>query len=142
MNSETLCSLPSCSPFRFLTFKAHKRWERLDDFLLHSLNNYEKSPNGYSKLQIKKWIEQPRVFIHQKRVKRNSKIINRDTSVDFLYPETALKTLSDKIPILFEDEHYIAINKPSGLASQSTKNPEDPHCLNLVKFYLNLIIKI
>jgi Pseudouridylate synthases, 23S RNA-specific len=76
----------------------------------------EAYPNN-SKSSLKKWVEQGRVLVDGVQAKR----------LDMTLPPEALVELSDKappkelgFPILFEDEHLIIVEKPSGLLSVAT----------------------
>ena len=107
--------------------------QRLDAFVSSKLE-------GYSKRKAKDLVDQGLVTLNNKPMKIASVMIQRGDMVIVNVPQ---KIESKKIgrvindaDVIFQNEDFIVINKPPGLASQETRNPKIIHLLPLVEDYL------
>lgn len=117
--------------------------ERLDRFL-HQVFARHVGEGAPSRRQIRRWIEQGRVYIERRRCRVASKAMTagqrvsvivpaadgEDTSKDDLYQVT-----SDTV--LYEDEHLLVLDKPPGVPSQATRQDAQDHLLAAAQRWLH-----
>lgn len=70
-----------------------------------------------SKTSLRSWIKEGRVTVDGKVIKLTAHHVLKDQKV-ILHPKANL--VEGLVPILFEDKHFVAIDKPAGLLSVST----------------------
>ncbi len=109
------------SPFIEVPFEVQKPQDdlRLDLFLALRLKNY-------SRARVQEIIQEGRVFVHGRLAKASLRVRSGNTVLirypKKIEPECPFKSL----PILYEDEDLVAVNKPAGLLShpsdKSVKN--------------------
>ena len=107
-----------------------------------TINNILKQELGISSRLFSK-------LINNKLVKLNNKIcdtrnivhINDIISIDFNYPEDNSNIIATKmnLNIIYEDDSFIVINKPSGIAVHPSFMHFDNTLSNGLKFYFNQI---
>lgn len=100
----------------WVPFQVDKRFHgyRIDRFLAERLT-------GYSRTRVQKILAEARVHKNNKPAKPNSRVAASD-QVDVAYrrrPEAPLPADS-RLPILFEDDHLLMVDKPAGLLSHPT----------------------
>lgn len=96
-------------------------------FLINNIKN--KSKNN-----IKNMISNGCIYVNEIMVKKNNYILKKGDTVLVI-----LRQIYDKnytIDIIYEDDYFIGINKPSGLLSISTKN-SDYTAYSIVRNYVN-----
>lgn len=105
--------------------------ERLDRALSHWLT--QALGAAFTRSQAKGLLDQGAVYLNGQRVRIASKVLRAGARVEvrcelgsLVRPVAALWNLT-KDHILYEDEDLIAINKPSGLPSQATRDPARDH---------------
>lgn len=81
--------------------------ERLDIWLSHRFP-------VLSRTQWQERIDEGAVFVNRQAVRASRKVQPSD-SIVFSYPMRDEPEVQTKLPILFEDEHYWAVDKPAGL---------------------------
>ena len=74
-----------------------------------------------SNKQAKFWIDSKLVLVNKKRVWIKKHILKEGDLIEVLTIDKPLNII-EKIPILWEDEYYIIINKPAGLITNACKN--------------------
>jgi 23S rRNA pseudouridine1911/1915/1917 synthase len=86
----------------------------------------------YSRTQIQEWIEAGTVLVNGKSVKAKYKIKGGESvSVDaFLRPQPEWRAQAIPLPIVYEDEALIIINKPVGLVVHPGAGNKDHTLLN------------
>lgn len=81
---------------------------RLDHFLVAQMTDVSRS-------QIQKWIKQGSVNVNGKAVAKHFFLSVGDTVEVNVTAETAEKKVVPEIPVVFEDESIMVLNKPAGL---------------------------
>ncbi len=108
--------------------------DRIDRVVAHGA---EEAKVGLSRRASKALVDAGRVKVDGHVIKRSSHTVKIGSSVQVNYDEAAREDhidLSERI--LYEDQWVLAINKPAGLPSQSTRDPERDHALAAVERYL------
>jgi len=80
---------------------------RLDKFLSEKLNT--------SRNQIENLIKKELVLINQKKAKKGGIKLKKDDTIEILKPikeEKEIKKVDFEVPILYEDEDLLVVNKP------------------------------
>ncbi|UQS83279.1 RluA family pseudouridine synthase [Bombilactobacillus thymidiniphilus] len=95
---------------------------------------------GFSRTQLKQFkFRQGQIYVNHKKRHLDFKLVLNDEVIVVLPKEvtsTKIKPMAGKIDILFEDDNYLLLNKPAGIASLPAKNINTPTMANLVKYYL------
>jgi len=98
---------------RHLTVDAESAGQRLDNFLLRVLK-------GVPKTHVYRVIRSGEVRLNKGRAQADSRVAEGDDvrvpSMRLPEPSTALPAPAREFPVLFEDEHLLAIAKPAGVA--------------------------
>lgn len=125
---------------RQITISQKEAGQRLDKYLAKYLNEAQKS-------FLYKMLRKKNITLNGKRAQGNELLQAGDEIRMFLAEETIAKFQSDpgeRLPgrypvhpldILYEDEHILLINKPSGMLSQKTR-PEDVSIVEYLTAYL------
>ncbi|WP_405357440.1 RluA family pseudouridine synthase [Ruminococcus sp.] len=93
-----------------LTVSAEHAGERLDKFLSDSVE-------GLSRSSLTKLIEDGKVTVGEKAVKKNYKIADGDCITVLIDDPKPVDIIPEDIPldIVYEDEHLLVVNKPKGM---------------------------
>ncbi len=101
---------------------------RLDKFLALHL---EESRN-----QIEQLIKKDCVKIDGKEINKTGYKLKIDQKIEITFPEvttTAPQTIDFDVPIIFEDEHILVINKPAGLVVHDAPSVNEPTLVDWLK---------
>ena len=110
---------------------------RLDKYLFSFLNN---APHSF----VYKMLRKKRIKLNSKRA-LGSEIISEGDVLSFYIAEETLDSLRKDIfvpvakptpDIIFEDENFVFVNKPAGLASQGGMEGKNDHLLAHLLYYL------
>jgi RluA family pseudouridine synthase len=119
------------------------RGERLDHFLTHALSG--QVTQVISKSKVRKLIMAGAVFLNRNRVKIASKEMIPGANIEVMLDTDKLfnDRASLQAPfelseadVLYEDSYLIAVNKPSGLPTQPTLDPERDHLYAALQRFL------
>lgn len=107
--------------------------ERLDIFLAHSID-------GISRSQIQKLIEQQMVLVNERKAVKKD-LVNENDKIEisgFNLINTQISLTPQDIPldILYEDEFYVAVNKPSGLVVHPGYGVKDGTLVNALLYQI------
>lgn len=86
---------------------------RLDAFLVRRLQ-------AHSRSVVQGFIREGRVFLRGRPAKASTRVDLNDTVIVRYPPRREAPPLHERLPVLYEDEHLIAINKPGGVLSHPT----------------------
>lgn len=91
---------------------------RLDQFMTEMLVDYSRN-------LVQTWIEEGKVLVNDKQVKRNYRLKEEDV-VSYLIEveDVVFQAIPMDLDIVYEDDHIIVVNKPKGLVVHPT-----PHTL-------------
>jgi len=111
-------------------FKATKQYPRLDHFLNESLPDISRS-------KIEKLIKEKRVKLNNILITRkNREIVPGDrVEVEFLEPVKKEYHPSLELKKLFEDDHLLIIDKPSGISVHPGAGETGETILDVFTFY-------
>lgn len=87
-----------------------------------------------SKTTLRSWIKEGRVFVDQQVIKRADYIVHQGQTVSI---NSKPQYVERRLPIIYEDKHLVAIEKPEGLLSVATtfEKEETVHSLLKKHFY-------
>lgn len=106
--------------------------QRIDAFVAQKME-------GYSKRKAKTLIDQGLITLNNKVMKIAGHLVQRGDTIVVTIPETVVKKIDpiklDKNDIIADTDDFIVVNKPPGLASQSTKDPRVPHLIQAIEAY-------
>ena len=98
---------------RTLTVDAESAGQRLDNYLIRLLK-------GVPKTHVYRVIRSGEVRLNKGRAQADSRVAEGDDvrvpPMRLPEPSTAPQAPAREFPVLFEDEHLLAINKPAGVA--------------------------
>jgi 23S rRNA pseudouridine1911/1915/1917 synthase len=100
---------------------------RLDLVLMRQLTGLR----GATRTRLQRWIEDGRVELNGRQVRRAATRTNAGDSITVLVPIDAVRASSTPhldgdpaaagaLDVLFEDEHLLAVNKPAGIVVHPT----------------------
>lgn len=90
---------------------------------------------GQSKNSVKSLLTNHHVTIEGSPVSQyNLKLFPRDTVI--IYKQPQRKVVRSKLPIIYEDDHIIVINKPSGLLSIASDNEKKSTAYRILSDYV------
>lgn len=107
--------------------------ERLDRYL-HQMFVRTRGDEAPSRRQIRRWIDEGRVYVERRRCRVASKVVAAGQRIEINEPEPSVPmpggsarrpaevfevTSSD---VVYEDRHLLALYKPAGVASQATRH--------------------
>ncbi len=116
--------------------------ERLDRFL-HQVFARHSGEGAPSRRQIRRWIEQGRIYIERSRCRVASKAMVAGQRVSVIVP--TMEDLDAAAPdlyqvtsetVLYEDEHLLVLDKPPGVPSQATRQDAQNHLLAAAQRWL------
>ena len=122
-----VCTKKSAEHHRILVEKGGRR---LDVFLKEHFSNFSRS-------FIKKLIGQGRITVNSK-VEKPSYLLKRGDSIEVVVPcEEELSVVAEPIElnIIFEDEHLIVVNKPSGMTVHPVYLGQKGTLVNALLYY-------
>lgn len=104
--------------------------ERIDKFL--SLNKYV-----ISRTKVQKMIEENQIFVNEKQVKLNYKLKENDRIKLLIEEPKESSMIAEKmdLDIIFEDDHYIVVNKPKNMVVHPGIKNETGTLANGVMYY-------
>ena len=110
--------------------------DRIDHYVKQFLSSYYKT--DFSSSEIKKIFDHGHVFLNRKRCRICSKPVFAGAKINLFFDPLKVQSTLEDLPswILYEDDHFILLNKPAGLSSQSTLNKMETNLYDLVQFYL------
>lgn len=114
------------------------RWKKRD-INPQKLGNFL-SNQGFSKTQLKKIrFQQGQVYVNHRRRHFNYQLRKND-EIHVVLPRektsTKIHPLSGPVTVLYEDDNYLLVDKPAGLASLPVMNCNNATLANYVKYYL------
>lgn len=94
-----------------------------------------------SRREIRKALDEGCVLLNGRRIRKASTLAKPGDLLEFRYRKTERKEREQRTPkislhletVLYQEDQVVAINKPPLLASQATKNPQDPHVPALMR---------
>lgn len=86
---------------------------RLDAFLVLRLRPPSRSV-------VQKFISEGRVFLRGRRAKASTRVSRKDTVIVRYPPRNEPPPLHRRLPVIYEDESVLAVNKPGGVLSHPT----------------------
>ena len=98
-----------------VTHKGHKK--KLREYLQDVILERRDLHNALSSKQIRKCIDKGAVFVNGVMECLGSRIVFEGDSLCFYLPDTSEPDSRMSIPILYEDEHFLALSKPPFLIS-------------------------
>lgn len=88
-----------------------------------------------SKTAIREWIRDGRIALEGRVIHGANKVLAKGSSIELLPKK---KYIDKIIPVLYEDAHFVVIDKPAGLLSVSTNfQKEDTAFAMLKRYYKN-----
>jgi 23S rRNA pseudouridine1911/1915/1917 synthase len=113
---------------------------RLDSFLSHSTSD------DISRTSLQKWIKSGNIICLNKELslKANYKVeLDEEYEIQIPIKEKLdLKPVKMEIPILHEEEEFVVIYKPAGIASHGGPGDTQPSLVNGLLFYFHKLSKI
>jgi 23S rRNA pseudouridine1911/1915/1917 synthase len=112
----------------YITVKAEDDGLRLDRIIAKHLKQF-------SRIRIRGIIGQGAVYINNRRTKLNAKAVHSGDTVA-VYADANVKKApmpSGGLEILYEDEEFLAVNKPAGVASDETRTGDIPTLVDLLR---------
>jgi 23S rRNA pseudouridine1911/1915/1917 synthase len=113
---------------------------RLDSFLSHSTSD------DISRTSLQKWIKSGNIICLNKELslKANYKVeLDEEYEIQIPIKEKLdLKPVKMEIPILHEEEEFVVIYKPAGIASHGGPGDTQPSLVNVLLFYFHKLSKI
>jgi len=101
---------------------------RLDKFLSEKLNT--------SRNQIENLIKKELVLINQKKAKKGGIKLKKDDTIEILKPikeEKEIKKVDFEVPILYEDEDLLVVNKPPFIVVHPAKSVKEATLVDWLK---------
>ena len=98
---------------------------RIDEFLSEMYQN-----EGISRSLIQKWILSGCVSIGDKKITKSSFKVKESQEIlvtSYKAPEINLEPVKMDLPIIYETENYIVINKPAGISTHAGNKDEKLH---------------
>ena len=114
------------------------RWQK-QDACPQKLGNFL-GRQGFSKTQLKKLrFHQGQVYVNHHRRYFNY-LLQQNDEIHVVLPQektsTKIQPLTGPVSVLYEDDNYLLVNKPAGLASLPVMNINSATLANYVKSYL------
>ena len=106
---------------------------RIDNYLTEKLENISRS-------KIKKLIIEQKILVNQKTIKPSfilSQGENIVCDLEVINDDIIIKPQKLKLDIIYEDDYYIAINKPAGMVVHPGNGNRDLTLVNGLLYYLN-----
>ena len=102
---------------------------------------YLKREAKASKPVIQYWIANEKIKVNHKPVDHNVQLECGDSVMIDLREEEESGIVPEygELPVLFEDDHMLIVNKPAGMATHPNEAGQTGTLSNLVAFYLSLI---
>ncbi|MCV3743702.1 RluA family pseudouridine synthase [Ureaplasma sp. ES3154-GEN] len=105
------------------------------------VDKYLSANTNYSRTQIKQWIEHEHVFINNQVAKAKTLVTEEDIITYILDNDDkpVIKTKNDYVydlEIVYEDQYFLAVNKPSGMLVHPSQFNEQNTLVNAVQYYL------
>jgi len=120
---------------------AGDRGLRLDQFLAREMPR--RLGAAISRRRIRRLIADGAVYVEDRRVRIASRSVARGRRIDVFVDSAKLDAAPTAKPevdverlLLFEDEHLLAVDKPSGIAAQATVDDDVHHLLARVRDFL------
>ena len=98
------------------------------------LETLEKKFSNSSKRTILNWIKNGRITIDNKIIKIPTKLAHKGQKISFMRRK---KLLPLNIELLYEDDHLLIIDKPSGVLSVPKDTPNSENALKILRKYYN-----
>ena len=113
-----------------LTVSAEHAGERLDKFLSDSVE-------GLSRSSLTKLIEDGKVTVGEKAVKKNYKVIDGDRVTVLIDDPKPVDITPEDIPldIVYEDEHLLVVNKPKGMVVHPAPGNDSGTLVNALMYH-------
>lgn len=129
----------SVEPFR-LRVPQEASGERLDRFLAAELPTI--SPRPVSRREVRRLISAGAVYVDGGRVQVQSRKLRPGAEVKVLLETSAPKPMAQAFnlqheQVLYEDEHLLALNKPTGLPVQATREDAVRHLFKAAQTWLS-----
>lgn len=119
---------------RFFAFRTTPPYHGLS--LVDGLQKFmtEKLQQEASKSEIKRYMNEGYVFLNGKMCRRASKVLRSKVKIEFFLPTTDQLTAPDDIKVVAETDHWMVVDKPAGLSTQSTKQFHEPNLYDWLRF--------
>ena len=115
--------------------------ERLDRYL-HQVFGRHQGEGAPSRRQVRRWIDQGRVYINRSRCRVASKAVVAGQKVSVIVPAGEPTVSSGEVyeltpeAVLYQDEHLLVLDKPPGVPSQATRQDAQDHLLAAAQRWL------
>jgi 23S rRNA pseudouridine1911/1915/1917 synthase len=99
----------------------------------------------YSRSRLQGWIEEGKVLVDQKLARSKDKVLGGEViTIDAELPEQTTEWLAQKIdlPIIYEDEHILIINKPVGMVVHPAAGNQNNTMANALLDYLPQLAQV
>ena len=110
-----------------ITVNSEKQGKRIDAFVSENIDDM-------SRTMAQKLIDDGKVLVNSKRVKSSYKVETNDiVEVEIPKPtETTLKAQDIPVPIIYEDDDIIVVNKPKGMVVHPANGNPDGTLVNAI----------